>query len=99
MDEASAPESSPCECKIQHASLNIPRLFPNGNQRNLPALAKNQNDQKTYLTKIILRSFGCCPHRNLGNFVQETAFEARPSWGALKAFSCGPSEVPDVGRK
>jgi hypothetical protein len=56
----------PCGCKIHHALSKIPRLFQNGNQRNLLVLAKNQNDQKAYLTKIILRSFGCCPQRNLG---------------------------------
>jgi hypothetical protein len=60
---------------------------------------KKQNDQKTHLTKIISRSFGCCPSRNLGNFAQKTALEVRPSRGALKAFFCGPSEVPVMGRK
>jgi hypothetical protein len=49
--------------------------------------------------QIISRSFGCCPSRNLGNFAQKTALEVRPSRGALKAFFCGPSEVPVMGRK
>ncbi len=32
-------------------------------------------------------------------FRKETAFEARPKRGALKAFSCRRSEVPVMGRK
>jgi len=73
-------------------------LHPGSRRHNLGLSEKSKNDQKLSKT-INSRSFGCCPHRNLGNFVQETAFEARPTRGALKAFSCGPSEVPDVGRK
>jgi hypothetical protein len=35
MDEASAPESNLCGCKIQPALPKIPRLFQNGNHRNV----------------------------------------------------------------
>jgi hypothetical protein len=49
--------------------------------------------------KLISRSFGCCLQRNLGNFARKTALDARPTWGVLKAFFRGPSEVPVVRRK
>jgi hypothetical protein len=35
MVEASAPESNLCGCKIQPALPKIPRLFQNGNHRNV----------------------------------------------------------------
>ena len=60
------------ECKrpqrIGGASVLASRLqnpLPEtGLQRNLTASVKKQNDQNQTLTKIISRSFGCCPHRN-----------------------------------
>ena len=77
----------------------IPPLFQNGNQRNLSVLEKIETTRYTFLTKTILRSFGCCPSRNLGNFARRQRLKRSPSWGAPKAFSCRPSEVPVMGRK
>jgi hypothetical protein len=44
----------------------------------------------THLTKI-LRSFGCCPLRNLGNFSEGQRLKRAPVGGALKASLRGPS--------
>jgi hypothetical protein len=67
----------------------IPRLFQNGNQRNLSVSEKLKRPD-THLTKI-LRSFGCCPLRNLGNFSEGQRLKRAPVGGALKASLRGPS--------
>ncbi len=61
--------------------------------------SENHNDQKTNLTKIISRSFGCCLYRNLEISHKKAALEMRPERGALKAFFLWALQVPDTGRK
>jgi hypothetical protein len=73
--------------QLKRREQNKPCQFPAAGLEALPPEhIRNRKQTKTHIC-----GFGCC-HNETGNFTQETAFEARPTWAcrkrSLEAYQC-----------